>query len=289
MTFVVIMSKEGDLPKLPIKNRKIGTIGISLIVIGLSLLFIYILWASFGHIGPSFSSDVLNLQQSTLRAQYHLPEEPVITDPTVLQTPPSLRQFLTDNATSGSTNATSGSTNATSGSTNATSGSTNATSGSTNATSGSTNATSGSTNATSGSTNATSGSTNATSGSTNATSGSTNATSGSTNATNQASDNAQVSIVPGASTLTDTAFSPNSIEVTVGQTVVWTNDDSAFHTVTSGTAGATDVGKEFDSGLTGPTALTSKGKTFEHTFDRIGDYPYFCTLHPAMVGTVIVK
>ena len=240
MTFVVIMSKEGDLPKLPIKNRKIGTIGISVIVMGLSLLFIYILWASFGYIGPSFSSDVLNLQQSTLRAQYHLPEEPVVTDPTVLQTPPSLRQFLTDNATSGSTNATSGSTNATSGSTNATS-------------------------------------------------GSTNATSGSTNATSQASDNAQVSIVPGASTLTDTAFSPNSIEVTVGQTVVWTNDDSAFHTVTSGTAGATDVGKEFDSGLTGPTALTSKGKTFEHTFDRIGDYPYFCTLHPGMVGTVIVK
>ena len=75
--------------------------------------------------------------------------------------------------------------------------------------------------------------------------------------------------------MTDTAFSPNSIEVTVGQTVAWTNDDSAFHTVTSGTAGATEVGKEFDSGLTGPTALTSKGKTFEHTFDRIGDYPYF--------------
>ena len=212
LTFVVIMSKEGDLPKLPIKNRKIGTIGISVIVMGLSLLFIYILWASFGYIGPSFSSDVLNLQQSTLRAQYHLPEEPVVTDPTVLQTPPSLRQFLTDNATSGSTNA-----------------------------------------------------------------------------TDQASDNTQVSIVPGASTLTDTAFSPSSIEVTVGQTVVWTNDDSAFHTVTSGTAGAADVGKEFDSGLTGPTALTSNGKTFEHTFDRIGDYPYFCSLHPAMVGTVIVK
>ncbi len=227
------MSKEGDLPKLPIKKRKIGTIGASLIVMGLSLLFIYILWASFGYIGPSFSSDVLNLQQSTLRAQFHLPEEPVITDPTVLQTPPSLRPFLTDNATSGSTNATSGSTNATS--------------------------------------------------------GSTNATSGSTNATDQASDNTQVSIVPGASTLTDTAFSPSSIEVTVGQTVVWTNDDSAFHTVTSGTAGAADAGKEFDSGLKGPTALTSKGKTFEHTFDRIGDYPYFCTLHPAMVGNVIVK
>ena len=254
MTFVVIMSKEGDLPKLPIKNKKIGTIGFSVIVIGLSLLSIYILWASFGYIGPSFSSDVLNMQQSTLRAQYDLPEEPTITDPAVLETPPSLRQFLTDNATSGSTNATSGSTNATSGSTNATSGSTNATSGSTNATS-----------------------------------GSTNATSGSTNASDQASGNVQVSIVPGASTLTDTSYSPNPIEVTVGQTVVWTNDDSAFHTVTSGSAGAPDVGKAFDSGLAGPTALTSKGKTFEHKFDTAGEYPYFCTLHPAMVGTVMVN
>ena len=226
MTFVVIMSKEGDLPKLPVKNKKIGTIGFSVIVIGLSLLSIYILWASFGYIGPSFSSDVLNTQQSTLRAQYHLPEEPIITDPAVLETPPSLRQFLTENATSGSTNATSGSTNA---------------------------------------------------------------TSGSTNATDQASGNVQVSIVPGASTLTDTSYSPNPIEVTVGQTVLWTNDDSAFHTVTSGNAGAPDVGKAFDSGLTGPTALTTKGKTFEHKFDTAGEYPYFCTLHPAMVGTVMVN
>ena len=101
-------------------------------------------------------------------------------------------------------------------------------------------------------------------------------------------DKVQASIVPGASTLTDTSYSPNPIEVTVGQTVVWTNDDSAFHTVTSGSAGAPDVGKAFDSGLAGPQALTAKGKTFEHKFDTAGEYPYFCTLHPAMVGTVIV-
>jgi plastocyanin len=103
------------------------------------------------------------------------------------------------------------------------------------------------------------------------------------------SDKVQATIVPGASTLTDTAMSPNPIEVTVGQTVVWTNDDSAFHTVTSGIAGAPDAGKAFDSGLAGPTALTAKGKTFEHKFDTAGEYPYFCTLHPAMVGTVTVK
>ncbi len=103
------------------------------------------------------------------------------------------------------------------------------------------------------------------------------------------SNKVPVSVVPGSSTLTDTAYNPNPVEVTVGQTVVWTNDDSAFHTVTSGTVGAADAGKAFDSGLAGPTALTSKGKTFEHTFDAAGEYPYFCTLHPAMVGTVIVS
>jgi len=102
------------------------------------------------------------------------------------------------------------------------------------------------------------------------------------------SDKVQASIVPGASTLTDTAYSPNPIEAKVGQTVVWTNDDSAFHTVTSGTIGAVDVGKAFDSGLAGPTALTAKGKTFEHKFDTAGEFPYYCTLHPGMVGIVLV-
>jgi len=102
------------------------------------------------------------------------------------------------------------------------------------------------------------------------------------------SDKVQASIVPGASTLTDTAVSPNPIQAKVGQTVVWTNDDSAFHTVTSGLIGAADAGKTFDSGLAGPTALTAKGKTFEHTFDTAGEFDYHCTLHPAMTGKVII-
>lgn len=102
------------------------------------------------------------------------------------------------------------------------------------------------------------------------------------------SDEVQASIVPGASTLTDTAVSPNPIQAKVGQTVVWTNDDSAMHTVTSGKIGAADAGKVFDSGLQGPTALTGKGKTFEHTFDTAGEFDYHCTLHPAMTGKVIV-
>jgi plastocyanin len=107
------------------------------------------------------------------------------------------------------------------------------------------------------------------------------------NGSNQ-SDIVQASIVPGATTLTDTAVDPNPIEVTVGQTVVWTNDDTAFHTVTSGPFGAADAGELFDSGLAGPTALTSKGTTFEHTFDTAGEYDYHCSLHPLMTGQIIV-
>ena len=96
----------------------------------------------------------------------------------------------------------------------------------------------------------------------------------------------QVSIVPGASTLADKAWSPNPIEVKVGQKVVWTNNDSVQHTVTSGTTGSPDSGKEFDSGL---TKLLNKGDTFEHTFAAAGEFPFYCQLHPAMVGKVVVK
>lgn len=106
----------------------------------------------------------------------------------------------------------------------------------------------------------------------------------------QQSGGAKVSIVSGASTMADKAFSPNPIKVKVGGTVTWTNDDTMFHTVTSGT-GISDAnkGKEFDSGLSGSTALTTKGKTFDHTFKTAGDFPYFCQLHPTMVGKVDVS
>lgn len=101
-----------------------------------------------------------------------------------------------------------------------------------------------------------------------------------------------VSIVPGAAALGDKAYSPNPINTKVGDTIMWTNNDNSetpFHTVTSGT-GPDDEnkGQEFDSGLTGATALMTKGTTFTHTFDATGEFPYFCQLHPTMVGKVIV-
>jgi plastocyanin len=71
------------------------------------------------------------------------------------------------------------------------------------------------------------------------------------------------------------------IEILVGDTVVWKNADTAAHTVTSGTAesGPDDI---FDSGMFGP------GKSFPQEFSDVGQYPYYCSLHPWMIGAVIV-
>jgi|SRR5215212_4148503 len=98
----------------------------------------------------------------------------------------------------------------------------------------------------------------------------------------------KVLIVPGAGTLGDKGFSPNPINVKVGDTVTWTNSDNMEHTVTSGT-GPSDQsnGKQFDSGLSGRTVLTA-GKTFSHQFTKVGEFPYFCQIHPTLVGKVVV-
>ena len=71
------------------------------------------------------------------------------------------------------------------------------------------------------------------------------------------------------------SFSPNPVEVKVGETVTWINDDSGRHTVTSEDG-------VFDSGMMG------KGQSFSYTFDKAGEYPYFCSPHPTMAGTVVV-
>jgi plastocyanin len=102
----------------------------------------------------------------------------------------------------------------------------------------------------------------------------------------QAPPTIEVSISPGSSTLTDKAYSPNPVEAKVGQKVEWINHDSVQHTITSGSAGSPDSGKEFDSGL---TKLLSKDGEFEHTFTAAGEFPYYCQLHPQMSGKVIVK
>ena len=85
-----------------------------------------------------------------------------------------------------------------------------------------------------------------------------------------------MSVVSGASTLTTTAYSPNVLTVAVGGTVTWTNNDNTSHTVTSNTS-------VWDSGVVGP------GRTFSRTFTTAGSFPYRCTIHPGMTGTVNVQ
>jgi plastocyanin len=93
-----------------------------------------------------------------------------------------------------------------------------------------------------------------------------------------------VSIVKGASNMGNKAYSPNPIPIQRGTTVVWRNDDTTLHTAVSGKGVSdTSLGKMFESPPIAP------GKTFSHKFDAVGTYDYFCTLHPAMVGTVVVK
>jgi plastocyanin len=98
--------------------------------------------------------------------------------------------------------------------------------------------------------------------------------------------NQTVSIFLGASSgLTNSAFQPNPIQVSVGATVTWTTDDSQPHTITSGVNGQPD-GRFNSSPNFNP--LLAPGQTFEHTFTEAIEYPYFCLVHPNMVGIVQV-
>ena len=71
------------------------------------------------------------------------------------------------------------------------------------------------------------------------------------------------------------AFSPATITVTAGSTVVWTNNDSIQHDIT------------FDGGSIVSSVL-NHNDTFSHTFPTAGTYHYICSIHPFMHGTVIV-
>ena len=73
-------------------KQSYGSIGLALLVMGLSLSAIAIVYLSFGHI-PGYASKVMELQQKRLRQQYGLPDEQIVTDPKILQIPPSLRNL----------------------------------------------------------------------------------------------------------------------------------------------------------------------------------------------------
>jgi plastocyanin len=96
-----------------------------------------------------------------------------------------------------------------------------------------------------------------------------------------------VEIVPGATTRTIDAYSPNPVTINVGNTVTWINNDSTPHTATSGTP--TGGADGLFGGVAGSAGIIlTPGQTMSHPFTEVGEFPYFCTLHPGMVGTVQV-
>lgn len=81
--------------------------------------------------------------------------------------------------------------------------------------------------------------------------------------------------------ITDSCYVPSIITISKGEEVTWSNEDAAFHSVTSGSyEQPTDL---FDSGYMDP------GQKFTVSFENIGEYDFFCTLHPWMKGKVIVE
>ena len=71
-------------------------------------------------------------------------------------------------------------------------------------------------------------------------------------------------------------FGPGALTVSVGTTVTWINQDDIPHTVAA-------ADKSFKS------KVLDSNERFSFTFTRPGEYGYFCSLHPHMVGKVIVK
>ena len=88
------------------------------------------------------------------------------------------------------------------------------------------------------------------------------------------------SSVPGCDEKNE-CYIPFKVTVKPGDTVVWSNDDTAAHTVTSGNPSDGPDGV-FDS------SLFMAGTTFSTKFDTLGEYNYFCMVHPWMKGSVLV-
>jgi plastocyanin len=71
-------------------------------------------------------------------------------------------------------------------------------------------------------------------------------------------------------------FDPPTLMIAPGTKVTWVNEDKAPHTVT-------DKGKVFRS-----AGLDTKD-SFSYTFEAPGEFTYICTIHPMMIGKIVVK
>lgn len=80
----------------------------------------------------------------------------------------------------------------------------------------------------------------------------------------------------------DRCYDPSTLIIFKEGEVIWKNDDSSAHTVTSGDI-VNGPDKIFDSGLIQPD------ETFSFKFEEIGEYDYFCMIHPWANASVTVK
>ena len=86
----------------------------------------------------------------------------------------------------------------------------------------------------------------------------------------------QAAANPAAVKIDNFNFTPPTLVVVPGTTVTWTNDDDSPHTV-----------REKDGKF--KSAALDTDETFSQTFSTPGEYEYICSIHPRMVGKIVVK
>jgi plastocyanin len=143
----------------------------------------------------------------------------------------------------------------------------------------------------------------------------------------------KISIISDAARLTNTAYQPSPINIKVGDTLEWTNDDTSPHTVTEKnrfTSNNDDSDDKSNSGIVEKiideiitnivvnkgnnmggnigdhhhnhssqgnsrslaqfdSGIIQTGQTFRYTFNNPGTFEYYCTMHPSMVGEIVVS
>jgi len=252
-----VSNSEKGLPERSVnKFMRIKDYGLPLGIMAMSLVIVYILWAAFGYIGPTFSNDVLTNQQETLREKYNLPPAEIESG-AASEIPPSLREVMESNTTATSNvQNTSKSNDSVEKTTQQSSTNTNSTSSDT--------------------------SSNAT------TPGSIqqgqqqqqqSQTTGGTN-------DVKLTILEGSSTQGNPDYEPDELTVTKGNTITVNNVDTMPHTVTNGeTSTDPNSAKIFD------TSIIMGGESAEIDTSSIdpGTYPYYCMVHPYMTGSLTIK
>ena len=91
-----------------------------------------------------------------------------------------------------------------------------------------------------------------------------------------AGDAQTAAVAPTVVEIHNLKFNPATLTIAAGTKVTWVNEDKAPHTVT-------DKGKVFRS-----AGLDTKD-SFSYSFESPGEFTYICTIHPMMVGKIVVK